>query len=46
MIALDARDGLPDLLKVVDGAPEPIESRFKLGYGSVAALIATAPRRM
>src|SRR6185295_6718870 len=39
VIALDARDGLPDLLKVVDGAPEPIESRFKLGYGSVAALI-------
>jgi superfamily II RNA helicase len=41
VIALDARDGLPDLLKVVDGSPEPIESRFKLGYGSVAALIAT-----
>ena len=41
VIALDARDGLPDLLKVVDGSPEPIESRFKLGYGSVAALIGT-----
>jgi superfamily II RNA helicase len=41
VIALDARDGLPDLLKVVDGSPEPIESRFKLGYGSVAALMAT-----
>ena len=24
--------------KVVDGSPEPIESQFKLGYGSVAAL--------
>jgi superfamily II RNA helicase len=24
---------------VVDGSPEPIESRFKLGYGSVASLI-------
>ena len=24
---------------MVDGSPEPIESRFKLGYGSVAALI-------
>jgi len=41
VIALDARDGLEDLMKVVDGSPEPIESRFKLGYGSAAALIAT-----
>src|SRR5215475_5343019 len=41
VIALDARDGLDDVLKVVDGSPEPIESRFKLGYGSAAALIAT-----
>jgi superfamily II RNA helicase len=41
VIALDARDGLEDLLRVVDGSPEPIESRFKLGYGSAAALIAT-----
>ena len=41
LIALDARDGLEDVLRVVDGSPEPIESRFKLGYGSAAALIAT-----
>jgi len=41
IIALDARDGLEDLLKVVDGAPEPIESRFRLGYGSAALLIGT-----
>ncbi len=41
VIALDARDGLEDLLKVVDGAPEPIESRFRLGYGSAALLIGT-----
>ncbi|HUF91406.1 MAG TPA: DEAD/DEAH box helicase [Candidatus Limnocylindria bacterium] len=41
VIALDARDGLEDLLKVVDGAPEPIESRFRLGYGSAALLIST-----
>src|SRR2546422_1191355 len=41
VIALDARDGLEDVLRVVDGSPEPIESRFKLGYGSAAALIAT-----
>jgi superfamily II RNA helicase len=41
VIALDARDGLEDVLRVIDGAPEPVESQFKLGYGSVALLIAT-----
>src|SRR5947208_2156696 len=41
VIALDARDGVEDLLRVVDGSPEPIESQFKLGYGSVALLLAT-----
>jgi superfamily II RNA helicase len=41
VIALDARDGVEDLIRVVDGSPEPIESQFKLGYGSVANLLAT-----
>jgi len=41
VIALDARDGLEDLLRVVDGDPEPIESQFKLGYGSAALLLGT-----
>src|SRR5438874_4545413 len=41
VIALDARDGLEDLLRVVDGPPEPIESQFKLGYGSAALLLGT-----
>src|SRR5262249_31612316 len=41
VIALDARDGLDDVIRVVDGSPEPIESQFKLGYGSVALLLAT-----
>src|SRR5712692_10033499 len=41
VIALDARDGLEDVMRVVDGTPEPVESQFKLGYGSVALLIAT-----
>ncbi len=41
VIALDARDGVESVLHVVDGSPEPIESRFKLGYGSVAQLLAT-----
>jgi superfamily II RNA helicase len=41
VVALDARDGLEAVLHVIDGAPEPIESRFKLGYGSVALLLGT-----
>jgi hypothetical protein len=41
VVALDARDGLDDLLRVIDSSPEPIESQFKLGYGSVALLLST-----
>ena len=41
VIALDARDGVEDLVRVVDGSPEPIESQFKLGYGSAALLLGT-----
>jgi superfamily II RNA helicase len=41
VVALDARDGLEDILHVIDGSPEPIESQFKLGYGSVALLLST-----
>jgi superfamily II RNA helicase len=41
VIALDVRDGVEDILRVVDGTPEPIESRFKLGYGSSAMLLAS-----
>jgi superfamily II RNA helicase len=41
VVALDARDGLDDLVRVIDGSPEPIESQFKLGYGSVALLLST-----
>ncbi len=41
VIALDARDGLEDIVRTIDAEPEPIESQFKLGYGSVAQLLAT-----
>ncbi|MCI0545679.1 MAG: DEAD/DEAH box helicase [Candidatus Rokubacteria bacterium] len=41
VIALDARDGLEEMLRVVDGDPEPVVSQFKLGYGSVALLLGT-----
>ena len=39
VIALDARDGVEDVVRVVDGSPEPIASQFRLGYGSVALLV-------
>jgi superfamily II RNA helicase len=41
VVALDARDGVDSVFHVVDGAPEPIESQFKLGYGSAALLLGT-----
>jgi len=41
VIALDARDGVEDVVRVVDSSPEPIASQFRLGYGSVALLIGT-----
>jgi ATP-dependent RNA helicase HelY len=41
ILALDARDSLTDVLAVVDGPAEPIESQFRLGYGSVALLLQT-----
>jgi superfamily II RNA helicase len=41
VMALDVRDGLEDMMRVVDGSPEPVLSQFKLGYGSVALLLAT-----
>ena len=41
LIALDIRDGLEEILKTVDGQPEPVTSRFRLGYGSVALLLGT-----
>jgi superfamily II RNA helicase len=41
VMALDVRDGLEDMIRVVDGPPEPVVSQFKLGYGSVALLLST-----
>ncbi|MBI4562973.1 MAG: DEAD/DEAH box helicase [Candidatus Rokubacteria bacterium] len=43
VIALDGRDSLEEALRTVDGPPEPVESQFRLGYGSVTLLLATKP---
>src|SRR5207237_9990293 len=42
VIALDARDGVDAVIRVVDGAPEPIDSQFKLAYASAPLLLSTA----
>ena len=39
VIALDARDGLDDMLRVVDGSPEPIESRSSSATARWRALL-------
>jgi ATP-dependent RNA helicase HelY len=41
IIALDARDSVEGALAVIDGAPEPVVSQFRLGFGSVALLVKT-----
>src|SRR3990167_8749511 len=39
VMALDVRDGLEEMRRVGDGDSEPVQSQFKLGYGSVALLL-------
>ncbi|MBI4611547.1 MAG: DEAD/DEAH box helicase [Candidatus Rokubacteria bacterium] len=41
VLALDSRDSVDDAVRIVDGPSEPVESQFRLGYGSVALLLAT-----
>jgi len=41
LIALDSRDSVEEIVRTVDGAPEPVDSQFRLGYGSVALLLGT-----
>jgi ATP-dependent RNA helicase HelY len=45
VLALDARDAVDEALAVTDGPPEPIESQFRLGFGSVALLTETVRDR-
>jgi ATP-dependent RNA helicase HelY len=41
MLALDSAQAAEEAVRLVRGAPEPIESRFRIGYGSAALLIET-----
>ena len=39
LLALDSVEAAEDAVRLVQGAPEPIESRFRIGYSSAALLI-------
>jgi len=39
LVAVESREALDDALHLIAGEPEPIESRFKIGYSSAALLI-------
>ncbi len=41
ILALDSRDSLEEAIRTVEGPSEPVESQFRLGYGSVALLLGT-----
>ena len=39
LLAMDSAEAAEDAVRLVQGAPEPIESRFRIGYSSAALLI-------
>lgn len=39
LVAIDSRDALDEALRLIEGKPEPIDSRFRIGYSSAALLI-------
>jgi superfamily II RNA helicase len=41
LVAVEGREALNEALRLIKGEPEPIESRFKIGYSSAAMLIQT-----
>jgi ATP-dependent RNA helicase HelY len=43
IIGTDGRESLQDALGLIRGTPEPIESRFRIGYSSAALLVRIYP---
>jgi ATP-dependent RNA helicase HelY len=43
LIVVEGREALNEALRLIKGEPEPIESRFKIGYSSAAMLIQSLP---
>jgi superfamily II RNA helicase len=41
LVAVEGREALEEALRLIKGEPEPIESRFRIGYSSAALLIQT-----
>jgi superfamily II RNA helicase len=41
VVAIDTPDALDEALRLIEGKPEPIDSRFRIGYSSAALLIQT-----
>jgi superfamily II RNA helicase len=39
IVSVESRDALEAALRLIEGEPEPIESRFRIGYSSAALLI-------
>jgi superfamily II RNA helicase len=39
LVVVEGREALDEALRLIKGEPEPIESRFKIGYSSAAMLI-------
>ena len=39
LVAVESREALNEALRLIEGEPEPIESRFRIGYSSAALLI-------
>jgi ATP-dependent RNA helicase HelY len=43
LVAVESREVLEEALRLIKGKPEPIESRFRIGYSSAALLIQSLP---
>ncbi len=41
LVAIESREALDEALRLIEGQPEPIDSRFRIGYSSAALLIQT-----
>jgi superfamily II RNA helicase len=41
LVAIDSPDALEEALRLIEGKPEPIDSRFRIGYSSAALLLQT-----
>jgi superfamily II RNA helicase len=43
LVAVESREVLEEALRLIKGKPEPIESRFRIGYSSAALLVQSLP---